>query len=186
MDVFAVCDASRAYPAGKVAHRLVEPRYVVGGQKTLHGGALDQQMPLGPWSLVPWLPSRVRRRTTNRAARTPIDVTSNGVVDRSRGVVEVGVDGIGTVFDQGGVQIAGGLVVNGGVVTEMLNALANLVRSAGNSYCATTFDLSDLADRRTHRAGGGRHSDRLPLHGMQHVEQAKVRGEPVQPQHAQR
>jgi hypothetical protein len=112
-------------------------------------------------------------------------MAQHGVADGARGVVEIDVDAARARVRERGLQIAR-LVVDGGVVAELVAAQRRLGRAARDADSAATGELRDLADRRAHRARRGRDDDRVAGTRRTDVEEREVCGHAVQAQNAER
>src|SRR3984893_16390850 len=130
-DVLPILEASFSNPAGERSYSLLVPWCEVGRQKPLHDRAFDKQMPLRARPFIPWIPTRVGRRTTDRYSRAQIDPAKDSVVDRTRRVVEECIDPVWAALCQRLVTILRRLAVYGGILAEIFDTLSNLVGSAG-------------------------------------------------------
>jgi len=105
-------------------------------------------MPLRAWPFVPRIPTSVGGGTAYRYSRPEIDAAKNGVVDRSRCVVEECINPFRTMLCQYSINVFRRLVVYGVVITEVFDALSDLLGPAGKSDSAASPDLRDLPNRR--------------------------------------
>src|SRR6185312_11204202 len=121
-------------------------------------------------------------RTADRYSRAQIDAAKNGVVDRSRRVVEECIDPVRTALCERVVNILRRLVVYGAVIAEILDTLSDLLGSAGEPDRAASLDLCDLPDGRANTAGRGRNRNGLSRLRPADIQQAEICSEPIEPQ----
>ena len=77
-------------------------------------------MPLRPRPFIPWIPTRVGRRTADRYSRAEIDPAKHSIMDRTRRVVEECVDPIWAALCQHLVKALRCLVIDGVIIAEIL------------------------------------------------------------------
>src|ERR1700690_2349622 len=92
------------------------------------------------------------------------------------------MDAVRACATQRFVQIAVGLVVDGGVIAEFLQALAYFFGSARYAYRAATLDLGQLSHARSDSARRGRNDQSVSRPGFADIEEAEIGREAVQPQ----
>src|SRR6185312_14341207 len=101
---------------------------------------------------------RNRCRAADDDAGADGEPGQHGVADRAGRVVEIDVDAIRRRRRELVLEVCR-LVVDGAIVTEVLDANPALGRAAGDADGAAAGDFGDLADGRTDRSGRGRDDD---------------------------
>jgi hypothetical protein len=118
-------------------------------------------------------------------ARAERELDHHRVTDRGGGVVVIDINAARGVRRQPPRDIAG-LVVDGRIVAEFVDAELHLLRSARDADRTASHQLGDLADRRADRGSGGRDHDRVARARFAQIEQSEIGGDAVEPEHTKR
>ena len=115
----------------------------------------------------------LRDHSANADPRAQVDHRQYGVEDFSADVVEVNVYAVRTGSLQSLADVLG-LVIDRGVESKFIHDPFAFLVAAGYADDAASFDLADLADDGTDRAGGGRYDERFARLRISDVQQSEI------------
>src|SRR4051812_24002946 len=136
-------------------------------------------MTLGARTAGPGIPVRDRCGSANHHAGADGEMAKDNVADRATSVVKIKIDTPWAGLGERGLEIVA-LVVDRRVIAEQLTALGDLCRSARNPACSQTREFCDRPDRRSYRAGRGRHHNSIAGARPANVEQPEIGGDAVE------
>src|SRR5262245_39417632 len=155
-DVNAVFEFAFHIPFDQFRDGLLDAGQVIDHDEALHFRAADQDVDqiVGAGDGLRGVVSR--DHSADADPRAQVDHRQHGVEGFSADVVEVDVYAVRTGPLQGFADVLG-LVIDRGVEAQFVHDPFAFLVASGNADDAAAFDLADLADDRTDRAGGGRY-----------------------------
>ena len=167
------------------ADRLARARHIIEDDEALHPPALDDQVEVvlrsrwGHGRIVVRDPAAKHHATSHRKPR------QSRVEDVAADIVKENVDALRTEFLEPRRNVLR-LIVDRRVKAGLIGQPAAFLRSARDANSAAAFDLGDLPDDRTRRAGRAGDDDSFACDRAAHLEQAEIGRNPGQAERAHR
>src|SRR5262249_42173884 len=155
-DIHAIFELAFHIPFDQFGDGFLGARQVIDHDEALHLRASRQDVDQIIWSGHGRCGVVLRDHSADADTRAEVDHRQRGVEDFSADVVKVDVYAVRAGSLQPLADVLG-LVIDRGVEAQFVHDPFAFLVASGNADDATAFDLADLADDRTDRAGGGRY-----------------------------
>src|SRR5258706_1189000 len=182
-DRFAILELARGEALREARQRFTVAVLPVEHDHPLQPEAIDQHrahvaVPVGLGEAV------LRDQAADDDAPEEVRERQQRIEDLGADVFEANVHPAGARFAQPLGEVTG-LVVDAGVVAQLLHRVIALRLAAGDADHAAAFDLHQLACDATHRAARGGYDDRLALLRLADFKEPEPRGDPGHAKHSQ-